>query len=115
MQPFFDELKHLADRHHFKLMFVAFPVAEQVKMQFVDDFPQRKLLETAARLNIPVLDLLPTLRAAYQKTYNIKELFYDQCHHTPAGNLIIANTINNFIDNCAADNSNISGLKNIPQ
>ncbi|HOK40033.1 MAG TPA: SGNH/GDSL hydrolase family protein [bacterium] len=115
MQPFFDELKHLSDRHHFKLMFIAFPVAEQVKMQFVDDFPQRKLRETAKRLNIPFLDMLPTLRTAYQKTYNITELFYDHCHHTPAGNLIIANTISNFINNYLADNSNISGLKNIPQ
>lgn len=107
MMPLFETLKQLSIEKDFRLVIVAFPVYPQVYTEFVDDYPQQQLKRIGQELDIPVLDLLPVLRrAALQhrdpSMYHVNEiftdLFYDQCHHTPAGSAVIASEIYTFLD-----------------
>jgi len=95
MTPLFQQLRDLADAHHFKLLIIAFPVSYQVRADFVDDDPQQQLNRVAEKMGVPVLDLLPTLREAHQSGQ--PEMFYDQCHHTPLGVKIISPAIYRFL------------------
>jgi hypothetical protein len=102
MRPFFVELRRQADLNGFQLLFVAFPVENQVAAPFVYDYPQRKLAEVAADLDVPMLDLLPLLRVAHQgwvenRRKKAERLFYDWCHHTPHGNRLIAEWVHEFL------------------
>jgi hypothetical protein len=61
-------------------------------------FPSRFLyspVQRSGELDIPLLDLLPILRS--QCEYPAVEMFYDQCHHTPTGNELIARAIADFL------------------
>ena len=89
------EFKRLADERHVRLRVVAFPVEPQVNAAFVSDWPQQRLATTAERLGIPMLDLLPALRAA--RARGGEPLFYDVCHHTPAGSVVVADAILEFL------------------
>jgi len=91
MQPYFVQLKRLADQQGFDLVFVAFPVWFQIEAEYVYDFPQQKLKHIGQDLDIPVIDILPVLRQEFRRT-DIP-LFYDHCHHTPHANRLIAQTI----------------------
>lgn len=95
LDPILTEFKRVADEHRLRLRVVAFPVEPQVTAQFVNDWPQRRLAATAGRLGIPLLDLLPALRAAQQR--GGEPLFYDVCHHTPAGSAVVAHGILEFL------------------
>jgi len=95
LDPLLSELKRLAEEHRFRLRIVAFPVEPQVNASFVNDWPQRRLAATAARLDIPMLDLLPPLRAA--RARGGEPLFYDVCHHTPDGSAVVADAILDFL------------------
>jgi hypothetical protein len=95
MRPSFGELKRLADERGFELVIVAFPVDLQVSAPYVYDYPQRQLAEIADDLEIGMLDLLPTLREAHSRSP--RSLFYDQCHHTPVGNALVASSIVDFL------------------
>jgi lysophospholipase L1-like esterase len=106
MLPLFAELKRLSVEHHFKLVIVGFPIYQQVYTEFVDDYPQQQLKAIGNKLDIPVLDLLPPLRAEalrlrgpsiYHGTTIYADLFYDQCHHTPAGSQLVADQIYLFL------------------
>lgn len=88
-KPHLEQLADLATRHGFTLRVVSFPAAPQVYHDPIDDAPQRQLKEICSARNIPVLDLLPVLRAARTEA----RLFYDQCHHTPAGSRVVAEAI----------------------
>lgn len=107
MLPLFEMLKQLSIEHGFKLVIVGFPVYPQVYTDFVDDYPQQQLKRIGKDLDIPVFDLLPLLRtealqrrdpSMYHSNEIFHDLFYDQCHHTPAGSAVIASGIYSFLD-----------------
>lgn len=95
MVPLFEEFARLAKLHGFRLAVVAFPVRQQVEAQYVYDYPQRRLRGVARRLDIALLDLLPVLRGAGADA--AASLFYDHCHHTPAGNRLLAAAVLDFL------------------
>jgi lysophospholipase L1-like esterase len=102
MRPYFIELQRQADLHDFELFIVAFPIRNQVAADFLYDYPQQKLKELAAELGIPVLDLLPRFREVYNSFKEApprsrRRMFYDWCHHTPYGNELIAEWVNDFL------------------
>jgi hypothetical protein len=102
MRPYFAELRHQADLHGFALYVVAFPVFDQLDADFVHDYPQQQLRRIAGELGIPMLDLLPPLRAALARWKAeghdpARRLFYDWCHHTPAGSELIAREVHAFL------------------
>ncbi len=102
MRPYFVELRRQADLNGFRLLFVAFPVQNQVAAPFIYDYPQRRFEEVADELDVPMLDLLPLLRAEHQgwvqgRRKKDGRLFYDWCHHTPRGNQLIAGWIHEFL------------------
>jgi len=108
MQPLFEELKRLSVEKHFKLVIVFHPAYYQVYTGFVDDYPQQQLKRIASDLDIPLLDLLPPLRAEalrlggpsiYHGNTIHPELFYDQNHHTEAGTIFVADQIYRFLSN----------------
>lgn len=106
MRPLFAELKRLSLEHHFQLVIVGFPIYQQVYSEFATDYPQQQLQRVGAELGIPVLDLLPPLRAEavrlrdpsiYHAQQPVQDLFYDQCHHTAVGSHFIAGQMYNFL------------------
>ncbi len=100
--PIFQEFKRLSVKHGFELYFMVFPVELQVGAEHVYDFPQSKLKALGRSLDVPVLDLLPLLRRE-QRAEPGRPLFYDWCHHTPAGQDLIAREVYNFL----TENSNV--------
>ena len=95
MTPLFAELERLSRSNGFKLVIMAFPVRHQVEASYVYDYPQQRLHELSRSLDVPLLDLLPILRS--QSEYPAEEVFYDECHHTPEGNRLIAGAIVDFL------------------
>jgi lysophospholipase L1-like esterase len=95
MTPVFRELKRQSEIHDFELVFLIFPVRAQVRAEFVYDYPQRRLADLARELDVPMLDLLPTLREAAQSSK--EQLFFDHCHHTARGHQVIAEAIHSFL------------------
>lgn len=95
MRPLFEELRRQADVHGFRLRIVAFPLREQVTARYDYDWPQQSLKAVAAELDIPVLDLLPVLRAAQATTP--ESLFLDQCHPGSNATPVIAEAIYEFL------------------
>ena len=102
-EPLLEELRRLSDRHLFDLALVAFPVRQQVEAHYLYDHPQQRLRAVAARLEVPLLDLLPVLRSEWKDSG--APLFYDHCHHTPRGNRIIARTLDHFLAGLLAPGS----------
>ncbi|MDP6698719.1 MAG: hypothetical protein QGH25_03655 [Candidatus Latescibacteria bacterium] len=70
-----------------------FPVRAQVEADRLFDYPQRRLSQLADELDIPMFDLLPVLR----DRRGGEALFYDQGHHTPVGNGLIAEAVYRFM------------------
>jgi lysophospholipase L1-like esterase len=95
MRPLFRELKRACDREGVALAILGFPVQYQVEATHRCDYPQRKLAEVAAELEVPLLDLLPVLRAAYAQGGPV--LFYDLCHNTPEASRLIADELYAFL------------------
>jgi lysophospholipase L1-like esterase len=93
--PVIEEFERQAELHDFELLFLCFPVRAQVEASFLFDHPQQRLARELKRLDIPLLDLLPLLRE--EQRSGAEELFYDQCHHTPHGNLRIAEWVHDFL------------------
>lgn len=96
LRPLFVELLRLSKEHRFELYVVAFPVRFQVQAPYLRDEPQRKLTEITADLGIPMLDLLPMLREAYQTAG--PPLYYDHCHMTPHGYRLVAERVCELLD-----------------
>jgi hypothetical protein len=108
MRPLLEELKRLSIEHHFKLVIVFHAAYYQAYTEFVDDYPQQQMKLIGKEMDIPVLDLLPPLRAEALRVggpaiYHGKEfhsdIFYDQNHHTEAGSALVANQIYSFLSN----------------
>lgn len=95
MAPLIEEMQRQAESHGARFLIVAFPVREQVDADFVHDYPQQKLAEIARRIDAPMLDLLPLLRAERRRTE--KRLFWDWCHPSPYGSRLIAEAILEFV------------------
>lgn len=95
MAPLIEEMKRQCDERGIPFLIVAFPVLEQIEADFVADHPQRRLAEIAARIDAPLLDLIPVLRGAYRET--TEPLFWDWCHPSPYGSEIIARAILEFV------------------
>jgi hypothetical protein len=95
LDPVLAEFQRRTARRGTALRIVAFPSEPQVSIAGASDWPQRRLRETADRIGVPVLDLLPALRAA--RGASIEPLFYDVCHHTPAGSRVVAAAILDFL------------------
>lgn len=95
MEPLIEEFSALSKAHRFEPYIVMFPVEYQVGAEFIADYPQKRMQAIARRLGIPMLDLLPVLRKA--KRESGVQLFYDWCHHTPAGQDIIAQAVFEFL------------------
>lgn len=79
-----------------RLLVAIHPVSHQVDADFLADEPQRSLKQSLKMMGIRFMDLLPAQREHYMKNRSEK-LFYDQCHHTPAGSRLIAETLFSFI------------------
>ena len=92
------EFARLAEEHRLRFVIVVFPVRQQVEPAPVFDYPQRRLKEISESLGVPVLDLLPVLRAEYQRRKpRDPPMFFDQCHLTPYGNEIVARAVYGFL------------------
>lgn len=79
--------RHCRDQDR-RLLVVLHPVRAQVESPELDATPQHHFARLTASLGVHSLDLLPGLRAAYNAGSD--PLFYDQCHHTPAGAAVVA-------------------------
>ena len=93
-----EEFARLAREHRFRLLLVAFPVRAQVETVPLFDYPQTRLKQIAGTLQLPYLDLLPSLREAHQKDKNGREaLYFDHCHLTPYGNQLVTPILYQFL------------------
>lgn len=95
MSPLFAEFERLSRLHEFRLYLVVFPVVQQVTADYLYDYPQRRLNAVGQSLGIEVLDLLPVLRREHRSSG--ERLFYDGCHHTPAGAAVVADALHGFL------------------
>lgn len=95
MEPMLAEINRQSRLHNFSFRIVIFPVENQVSADYLYDYPQQKMKAAAARLGVPVLDLLPLFRGAWQEKKG--RLFYDWCHHTPYGQDLVAQWIHTFL------------------
>lgn len=95
IEPLLMEFRRLAAEHGFTPLIICFPVALQVRARFLYDQPQARLRSVAARLDVPVLDLLPFLREVVPR--DSAPLFADHCHYTEHGHEVIAPRILDFI------------------
>lgn len=93
-----EELKQLSDQHGFSVIVIAFPVNFQLRTNFIDDYPQKQMRELSQEYNFEFLDLLPTLREAYQSNRRLGvELYLDQAHLTTYGNELAGEEIAKFL------------------
>ncbi len=96
LEPAFAAAKRLAVGQGVRLAVAVMPVSYQVQSQFLDDQPQRRAVNVARALGLPILDLLPALREAYRISAD-PPLFYDNCHHTPRGAEVVAQALTPFV------------------
>ena len=93
----FRRMLMLGQRYGFRVAMAAFPVRVQVESQIWDNRPQQRLKLLADQLGIPLLDLLPILRASANRN------FYDHCHLTPTGNALVGVHLAGFVRTIAKD------------
>ena len=98
LESLLTEFARLAREHRFQFVIIAFPVRQQVEPSPLFDYPQRRLSEISRALDVPLLDLLPVLRAQYEKNNRGgRPMFFDQCHLTPYGSEIVAPAVYEFL------------------
>jgi lysophospholipase L1-like esterase len=95
IEPLLMEFRRLATEHGFTPLIICFPVALQARARFLYDQPQARLRSAAARLDVPVLDLLPFLREIEPR--DPAPIFVDHCHYTGHGHEVLAPRILDFI------------------
>ena len=93
----FQAMLSLGERYQFRVAVAVFPVSVQLESRVADDRPQQQLKLLADRLGIRSVDLLPALRTSADR------LFYDHCHLTPEGNLLVAERLTSFVRAIAAE------------
>jgi hypothetical protein len=79
-----------------QLVVVIHPTSFQVEAEFDTNEPQIAFVEYFENAGVPVFDLLPAMREHYRNNPEVP-LFYDHCHHSPAGAAFVANHIYPFI------------------
>ncbi len=95
MRPDMQVIKELSAMHGFRLAVALFPSTFQVEAEFLDSTPQDMFIEMMREMELPHLDLLPILRAAYRERGH--SLAYDNCHLTPEGNAVVADALAEFL------------------
>ncbi len=99
-QPIESSLKDIIDfcrERELVLAVVIFPVRQQVELNPAFDYPQKRLSNICARHNVPALDLLPPLAAAWKENSGETRLFADDIHPTAEGSRLIAGHISHFL------------------
>jgi hypothetical protein len=89
------DFRRQATLHGFTPLIVCLPVKLQIDSRFVYDQPQRRLRTVAARLGVPVLDLMPFLRERLPRA--TAPVFMDHCHYTAYGNELLSPLILDFV------------------
>lgn len=92
VQQELEKFKKASAEFKFSPGLVIFPVSFQVLSNYMEDTPQQKLKNIAKALDIPILDLLPTLREHARE-----DLYYDHCHLTAYGNRVAAKALAPFV------------------
>ena len=93
-----ERLTALCRARRLRLGLVVFPYAFQVAAADGADDPQRRLVDLARSLGVPMLDLLPVLRArAREDGVPPSEYFLDEAHPSTLGNLVVADRLAEFI------------------
>lgn len=95
LKPEFERFKRLAEENSFKPVVAAFPIRAQVEAGFLDASPQQHLNRLTTELQLPLVDLLPVLRAESQLSR--KRLYFDHCHPNVQGNALVAAELWRFI------------------
>lgn len=95
IEPLLMDFRRQATLHGFTPLIVCLPVKLQIESRLVYDQPQRRLQAVAARLGVPVLDLMPFLRERLPRA--TAPVFMDHCHYTAYGNEVLAPIILEFI------------------
>lgn len=90
------KIREESHRYGAPLFVVMHPVRFQVEYPTRVGWPQEKLGYWFRGDRIPYLDLLPRLRAAHFASR--EPLFYDQCHHRPAGADLVSMEIFHFLN-----------------
>jgi len=91
MRPDLDILRSLSVKHDFQLLVVLFPARVQIEATFLDDRPQAMWKQLMVELDLPHLDLLPVLRAGYERTGEPQT--YDHCHLRPSASRLVGDAI----------------------
>ena len=91
MRPDLDIMRALSEERRFKLLIALFPATIQWEAEFLDDRPQQFFKALMNELEIEHLDLLPALRAAFQR--DRQSLAYDHAHLRLEGNRLAAQAI----------------------
>lgn len=86
------EIKQLSVKRGFKFIIVCLPVSFQVEAEFVDDFPQKRLMSITGQEEVFFVDMLPALREN-----NNRPLFYDHCHLNEEGQRLVAEELTEYI------------------
>lgn len=95
IEPLLMDFRRQATLHGFTPLIVCLPVKLQIESRLVYDQPQKRLQTIAARLGIPVLDLMPLLRERLPRA--TAAVFRDHCHYTAYGNEFLAPLILDFV------------------
>ena len=85
-------LKALCLEREIPVAVIIFPVSLQIESHAADDDPQKRIIQIANKNQLPVFDLLPSLRAGPTEL-----LLYDQCHYTPKGAEFVAYEISKWL------------------
>lgn len=88
-------MQTLSAVENFELAVVFFPVSFQVYATFLKNEPQQQFERLMNELALPHLDVLPLLRAKFQRDQQY--IFYDHCHYRPEGNWYIGEAIAEFL------------------
>lgn len=90
-------IKEISDNHNIDLAVFMFPVSYQVQAEYVNNVPQRNIKKVMNELDIQFYDLLPDLRAKYEK--DRENIFFDHCHLKPEGHEFVGKLIGKQILN----------------
>jgi len=83
----FARIQEMSEQNGFEVVLVAFPVVYQMRAKFIEDAPQRRLRDEAARLGWEFVDLLPKFRemeATELRRGGDRSILVDACHPTAA-------------------------------
>lgn len=92
-----DRFQATAKEYDKPLLFVVFPIHEQLANLDDPGLPQQKLRAFAESKGVTYLDLLPAYRRAIEGGATAEELFKDETHPTRLGHRVAAEAIADFI------------------